>query len=214
MSELFHAAFAPVNIVYTIILLVVVMYWLVAILGLLDIGAFDLGADVDIDSADLEMDVSGGSALGSVLGFFNFGEVPVTLYATIVALSMWVVSVQLSYYLRDYLAGIELWFALALALPNLLFGLLMAKLITMPAKWFNEQREHETPLVGKVCLITSLEADQESGQCEVATGGAPITLHVYTQEGEILNRGDAAVIVKRNRKEHRYLVTRYQPESA
>jgi len=216
MIELFHTAFAPVNLVYTILLIVLVMYWCTAVLGLVDLDMFDLSPDVDAGAdADFDLDApaADGSVLQTVLSFFNFNEVPVMMYATLVVLTMWVVSVQLSYYLRDYIAGYELWFALGLAVPNLIFGLFMAKLITMPLRILRQDRIQETPLVGKTCTVVSLEVTENSGQCEIPSKGAPVTVHACTRDGEVLHKGDRAVIVERDRKNGVFTVTRYQQEA-
>jgi hypothetical protein len=61
--ELIHVAFLPVNVVFTVLLLLVILYWIMVILGGLDVNLFDvdlgdadIGAEVDVD-ADFGADV-------------------------------------------------------------------------------------------------------------------------------------------------------------
>ena len=88
MQALWQAAIEPVNIVYTILLVVVALYWLSVFLGALDLSSFDFDVDADVDvDADLDVDVDAdmdvdGEAhttigwFAGTLHFFNFGKLP------------------------------------------------------------------------------------------------------------------------------------------
>ena len=208
MTEVFEAAFEAVNLPYTILMIVLLAYWLIAILGLIDLGAFDLDLDLDVDAdADLGGDVP---MVHSLAGFFNIGDVPIMFWISIVALSAWVVSMQVNHYVN--IGENQVWLALALAIPNVIVGMFVAKLVILPFKNLAKVRVQETPLVGKICLVTSLEVNEKAGQCEVRTDGTPLTLSVCTAAGEVLMKGDAAVIVERDKKNGVYTVTKYREE--
>ena len=49
MMELVTAAFLPVNFVLTVLLILVVLYWLMVIIGALDADLFDIDFDTDVD---------------------------------------------------------------------------------------------------------------------------------------------------------------------
>ena len=75
MSDLYNAAFSPVNLPYSILMIFISVYWMLVIIGLLDIDLFDLDLDTD---ADLDVDGDLGDVGGfSVLSFLNIGEAPV-----------------------------------------------------------------------------------------------------------------------------------------
>ena len=58
MTELFQAALSAENIIYTLLLVLVLFYWLSVIAGGLDMNAFDIDLDVDADlDVDLDTDV-------------------------------------------------------------------------------------------------------------------------------------------------------------
>src|SRR5688500_13547879 len=101
MTEFVETAFAGVNVVYTTLLIIVLIYWCIVILGLLDIDSFDLDADV---GGDLDVDAGAAGHAGgfSWLAFFNVGEVPIMFFASIVVLTMWVVSLQINLWLDSY----------------------------------------------------------------------------------------------------------------
>lgn len=58
MQELLNAAFSIVNLFPTILLLVILLYWLFVILGAIDLNFFDVEVDADADvDVDVDMDV-------------------------------------------------------------------------------------------------------------------------------------------------------------
>ena len=47
--KIYEAAFSSVNLPYTILLIVILVYWCVVIIGLVDIDAFDIDLETDLD---------------------------------------------------------------------------------------------------------------------------------------------------------------------
>ncbi|MCA9247821.1 MAG: DUF1449 family protein [Planctomycetales bacterium] len=216
MNELYEAAFAPANMVYTVALIVMTAYWLIAIVGLVDIDAFDIDLDVDY-GAELDLDADAGDVPGlssqSLLGFLNVGEIPVMAYVSLVVLSMWVVSIQMNYYLADYGIGYQTWFAIALFVPNLIFGLLIAKAITTPIKQINKKEAlKKIEMLGKPALVTSLSVDKQGGQCEVGHQNPPIVINAVSRDGDSLQRGTPVEIRAYNPDNNTYVVVRHARE--
>jgi hypothetical protein len=119
-------------------MIVLLVYWLIAILGFLDFDGHDFSGDLGDFSGDLHGDFHGDlhgdfhgdghlPMLPSVARFFNVGEVPIMFWLSIVALSMWVVSMQVNHYVP--LGANQIWLAAALAVPNVVFGMFVAKLV-------------------------------------------------------------------------------------
>ena len=50
MSEIIQAAFSGVNLVYTILLIVMLVYWCIVLLGVIDLDP--LGIDLDVDAVE------------------------------------------------------------------------------------------------------------------------------------------------------------------
>ena len=223
MVELLEVAFSGVNIAYTILLILILVYWCIVFLGILDFGALDLDVDANVDlDADLGMDADADAGFEgteggfSWLAFFNVGEVPVMFYATIVALTMWVVSIQMNHLLDNYATG---WvanyrgsIAVAMAAPNLIFALFLAKFFVMPAKRLRHRPQQVTKLEGKVCLVTSPQVDENYGRCETPKEEGSLIINVRTRGGEVLRRGDPVEIVEHVVSEEAvedfYIVTR------
>ena len=106
MQELWQAAFEPVNLFYTILLGLILLYWLSVLVGALDLSALDFDLDVDADmdmdvdvDADIDADAEMESSLGWMAGalhFFNFGKLPFMILMTFVILPAWVLSIGLN----------------------------------------------------------------------------------------------------------------------
>src|SRR5689334_13025861 len=96
MLEVFSEAIRPINLPFTILLGIVVLYWI-----LVAVGAFglDFGADGDID-ADAGADIADADAgwFSHFLNFINVGEVPITIVLSFLTLSAWFLSIVVNYY--------------------------------------------------------------------------------------------------------------------
>ncbi len=111
MKELFQAAFSGVNIIPTVFLLLILVYWIFVIIGAMDMDFLevDIETDVDID-ADVEVDadvdtdadidtdadtrgVGSVAFLNSVLTFFNLGKIPFMVWLSFLIIPMWVISI-------------------------------------------------------------------------------------------------------------------------
>jgi len=204
MAELFDAAFSGVNVIYTTLLGLVLIYWSIVILGVIDLDAFDMDMDVDADiggdfDADASMD-TGGEGGFSWLSFFNMGEVPIMFFVSIVVLTMWIVSMQINGWLDDYATGwvkdYRNWVSLGLIIPNLIFAMFVAKFLMVPIKQLNKRRVHHTNLIGKTCLVTSLEVTDKFGRCEMPKEEGSLILNVRSEGSEVLRKGDAAEIIE------------------
>ncbi|MEL6717272.1 MAG: hypothetical protein AAFP82_01000 [Bacteroidota bacterium] len=153
MNELLHFAFEPYNIVYTILLMVVLLYWLSVFIGALDIGAVDFDIDLDAD-VDADADVDGGGWFMAALQFFNFGLLPFMVVFSFLVLFMWMFSILGNYYLSNG----TIWFPLILFLPALFFSLLLTKVITFPMVGFFKQLKagdaQEIDFSGEICELT------------------------------------------------------------
>ncbi|HID75031.1 MAG TPA: hypothetical protein EYP56_03440 [Planctomycetaceae bacterium] len=231
MVELFWAAVAPVNLPYTILLALLVGYWLLYVLGFFGSEALDLlnldldadaggdldagvdvdggvGADADVD-ADVDADAGTGGAGGvltALLRFVYAGDLPILIIVTILVTSMWTFSIAINHLLGNS-SG---WIALGLFFPNFLISLMVTRLVLRPFVPFLrqvfEQRSDRVEILGKRCVITSLEATPQYGQAEIATGGAPIRLNVVTRHGITMKRGEEGVVFEHDEVRDAYVV--------
>jgi hypothetical protein len=209
MLELYEAAFSGVNVVYTTLLLLTLLYWVIVILGVIDLDAFGLDFDVDADAGGLDadgIDAHDGGLTGSAggfswLAFFNVGEAPIMFYASIVVLTMWIVSIQSHHWIDAYgpswASEYHGLVAAGLAVPNFIFALFVAKFLMLPIKRLRQRAPQRTKLVGKVANVTSLEITDQIGRVEMPKQEGSLILNARTEGGEVLQKGDAVEIVRR-----------------
>lgn len=219
MKELFDFAFSPPIIVYTILLMVFLLYWLTVIIGIFDFSSMDFDIDIDADvdmdvdidvDADTDVDVEGGSgsiAL-AILGFFNFGKVPFMVVMSVLSLSMWTIAVLGTYYVGDG----SILFSIILIPVNLAMSLFITKIVTTPLiPIFDSIAKDEAKpidyigLLGEIVLETS---NTQTGQIEIKHQKRLITLSVKTVEEHkgIIKRGTEVVISDHNEDKSLFFV--------
>src|SRR5690606_39570059 len=127
MKELIEISFSPVNAFFSIMCILLVVYWLLVIIAGIDPDLFS----VDFDSADLDSGFDGdgeadSSGFMKILEYFNFDELPLMFIITIVFFSMWLIGVNITYYL-----GIEsTLLGFLLLIPNFILSLFVVKLFS------------------------------------------------------------------------------------
>ena len=213
MYELLEASIHSVNLPYTILLVLMLLYWMLYLLGVVSsetLDAFDFDLDVDVDP-DIDVDANAGAhggGLVAALQFFYVGQIPIMLIYSLLILNMWVLSVMGNHWLSNTAASI----ALLLAIPIFIGGLICTRLMLMPfapflIRLFDESGD-DTNVVGMTCTVTSLEVTPKYGQAECALKAAPIILNVVCKEGETLKKGDTATVVAHDAEEDRHLITK------
>jgi hypothetical protein len=202
----------------SILLLVMIFYWLVAILVGLDI---DLGLDVDLDvdadvDADVDVDTDVGSSVGIgfvVLRFFNIGRVPIMVWLGVFGLSYWLVSLLFDRLLDNPEYREQLFYAVQYGVRNFFVGAIATKFFTHPLRDKFEPKEpnRAEKLIGRECKITTSEVTESFGQAEVAAEAAPLRLNVRSQETPLV-KGDRAVIVGFDTEKNVYFVRKADAE--
>ena len=215
MEELIKISFSPVNAFFTIMSIIMVIYWLLVIIAGLDPDHFS----VDFDSADIDADFDGdptnsegateGSSFMKVLEYFNFDELPLMFIITILFFSMWLVGVNITYYL-----GIESsLLGFLLLIPNLILSLFVVKLLSKPLSYLYKQVNHkgepEIDFLGRRCSVITSVAQNKTGMIELIVNGDPIKLYARSNTEEAIAAGQQAVIVRENEDKKYYLIEKF-----
>lgn len=180
--------------VFTVVLGVMLVFWLFAILGMLDIDIFpsDTGDDVlDADAdADLDGEMPGFIGLLHTLGLTG---VPLTLVISIIALlgfifsyfcSAWILLPLGSDLFRYLIGSLILIVAFGLSIP------LTAQLIKpMKPLFVKHYAPSKRDYIGHVCVVTSASVSSEFGIGSVETHGAPLQIDIRAAQGEVHAKG-------------------------
>ena len=179
MNELVEMYFQWPVLPFSILLCLVAGYWLMVILGGLDMEMFDLDMDFD---ADVDASVTDLGMVG--LKWLNLGEVPLMLWVSIVALASWTITMIFDRHLVNPTTQ-EIVIAVARSLG---FGIVVAKFMTNPMRGKFRMKEPNTvqEMIGRTCSVVTSEVTPKFGNavCHVEDG-APLKLNVRTIEGSI-----------------------------
>ena len=216
MNELIQTAFSPVNLIYTFLLILILIYWLSIIIGVLDFGSFDMDfdvdaeVDVDIDvDAEMDTDLDTGSVggLAGILHFFNFGKLPFMVIMSFLVLSSWSISILANH----YFGGGSILFALALFFPNLFVSLCLTKVITTPLIPVFEKLDagvEPVDYIGLTCKIILPASVTKMGQAEVIFENSPLRVNVMVESSaeDSFNKGEEAIIIRKEKSKPYYII--------
>lgn len=212
MSDLLQASLHWSSLPLTVLLVLVVIYWLLAVFGAVEADSLDLDLDLDADvDADLELEGDAeaphGGALHSVMQFLYLGDVPVMIPVTCLVVLSWAISVLANHYFNPALSG---WLTLALFIPNLMVSFLATRFITTPIARFYQKLEKEqdpqVKIIGSVCEITSPRAGKGLASAIIRTDGAPIQLNVSLEGESELVKGDQALVTRFDKQRRIHII--------
>lgn len=194
-------------VLYTFGLVLVVLYWLVASLGLLDIDALDLPdpeSDMDLDAG------VGAEGLAGLLLKVGLNGVPLTIVLSLLILLSWMISYFASFLLMPIVPGAVLWFLVGTAI---LIGAwvvavpITAALIKPLKPLFAKTKGHSrTSVLGQVAIIRTSRVDEAFGEADFNDGGAGLVLKVRAETPNEFKRGDRAVLLEYLETDNAYRV--------
>ena len=208
MKELWAEAILPYNLPLTILLGLMVLFWLMNLTGALGTDSLDLDGDAEVDvNASADGHFGFGGVISSLLKSVNAGTFPLTIVLSILILMMWMASILLNHYFNpDH----KMSHALGFAFGALVIGIIATKAVTQPLVPFMRRlkaAEDAPPVVGEIGVVRSIQLDSQYGQVEVSrTDGAPAILNARLGDGsDPLPRGSRVVIVSMDEKTGVYL---------
>lgn len=223
MSSLFAALTSFPAVVYTVLLGVVLVYWLLAIIGLVD---FEAGADVDIgaDAGDIgdagdagDGGPEGLSGLAAWLVAFGLNGVPFSIVVSLLALVGWFLTGMASLTLLPLVPDALRWAAGAgVLLAAAALSIVIAAQLVRPMRglFVTHRAISNAALVGQVCKVLTGVVDERQGRAEVAQRGAGINIRVWAPAPNSLRRGDAALITEYDSARQRYRIDALPPDHA
>lgn len=207
MTSFYDAATSFPTIVYTTLLGVVMVYWVLALIGIVD---FDSG-HLEIDStlhADANADDVGD--LAGYLVALGLNGIPFSVVLTLLVLFSWTATCLAGMWLLPLvptsllrlLGGVAILpVAFALALP------LTARLIRpMRGLFVTHTAISNAALVGQTCRVLTSSVDEKFGRAEVATRGAGLNIRVWAETPNTLVKGSIARILEHDEAGERYLI--------
>lgn len=236
MGDLTNILFSEVNVVLSVLLIILILYWIVTMLSGLD---FDPDFDIDLEiEAEVEIEADSGIEGGNmdfedisnteinqedVLGkrrkplkwwqifliYFNFVGLPFMFTFTFWIFVWWFITAITTALTQTYDNAL----GFAIMLIAILPALIVTKMLTTPFKSFfkNLNKDGDAPLdyLGrKATLLSSISGDK-MGNAEVYINGDSLSIYVKSLTGEPLTYGASILIIKRSADRNYYLVQSY-----
>lgn len=216
MMEVFlnNLASFPV-VVYTFLMAIIICYWLLALLGAVDIEMFDLNFDVDLDleiDGDVGVD-SHSTGLSGVTGFmlkWGLTGVPVTVVVSILIAFSWLICyvVYSIIYPLIPLDIVKTIFGIVLLAMSFVFAIPLTSWIIRPLKkvFITHDAVKKSSLIGSECMVKTGSVTPSFGQATYDDGGAGMIFDVRAPEDEGIKKGDLVVLVEYNEDEGSYQI--------
>lgn len=231
MNSILEIAFSSVNIILSILVLLLIVYWLFTMISGID---FDLDIDVDVDidvDADVDIDTSlDATSISelvnaeinkqdvvkgsrnqlawwqSVLLYFNFVGLPFMFTFTCWIFIWWLCTVVSTTLTESYNTS----YGYTLLLLGILPSLVLTKIFTTPFKSFfknlNPDGDKPTNLTGKKGVMLSKITGEKMGSAEVIADGNPLSIYARSFDGKTINYQERIVVVKRSNDKSFYWV--------
>ncbi|WP_392559716.1 hypothetical protein [Orbus mooreae] len=194
-------------IIFSTLLTLCILYWLIAACGILSIDCLDINLDADIDGITPDLP---NNSLGGLLMKFGFNQVPMTLIITLISLLGWAISYLFCRYFLVYLYDFSLFYYIAGTIAFFVIFIastfLTAWLIRPLRPFFsklNGGNNHRT-LLGQVVVIRSSIVNEVKGEAYYEDGGAGLILKVIADEKYQFKRGDKAVLLRYDNASNQY----------
>ncbi|SMF47349.1 Protein of unknown function [Alteromonadaceae bacterium Bs31] len=197
------------TVVFTVLLIFCILYWALAVLGMveIDILDFDIPEDIDINNFD---DMSNLNVMSGLLLKLGLNAVPLTIVLTLIALLGWVISFLIVYFLFPFVPGALLKFLVAIPVfigTAYVSAMITATVIRPLRPIFQAaNQEVEKTIVGQVAIVRTGRVDKKFGEATVEDGGAGLLVKVRPYKEEQFKRGDRVVLLEYIAEENLYKV--------
>jgi len=207
MTSFYEAATSFPTVIYSTLLGVVMVYWLLALVGIVD---FDSG-QLEIDS-ELHADADGDD-IGDLAGYLvalGLNGVPFSIVLTLLVLVSWTTTCLAAMWLLPLLPTSLLRMVAGLGVLPVAFALALpvtARLIRpMRGLFVTHSAMSNAALVGQTCRVVTSSVDEKFGRAEVATRGTGVNIRVWAATPNTLTKGSSARILEHDAAGERYLI--------
>lgn len=198
------------TLLFTILLLLCIFYWLLAVLGVVDLDFLDIGTpdtDVDLDVGD---GVSSTNLLGGLLLKLGLNGVPLPVVITLISLFGWFICYYTVHLLFGFIPGSLLKFLVGIPVfaGTLFVSSLITALIIKPLRpiFKAANQQVEKVIVGQIAVVRTARVDKNFGEAVVEDGGAGLIVKVRSYNDETFKHGDRVALLEYVQPEHVYRV--------
>ena len=207
MDHFVGAVTAYPTAIFTVLLLVVLFYWLLALMGWVDFESTGMETELKLHA---EGEVGEVSALAGYLAALGISNVPLSITVSVLVLVSWTLSALAGQWLMPLVPTLLLHLVAgtAVLLLSLAVGIFVTALLVRPLRglFVTHQAIANVSLIGQTCTVRSQRVDPRSGHAEVVQRGANLQIRVWTPTHNRLTKGDTAVILAYDEAANRYRI--------
>lgn len=203
------------TVVYSVLLAVCVVYWLLAMTGLLDLDALDglLLGDGHMFHGDVAHGAHGESgdstATAGMLAKLGLSGVPIMVVLTVLFFVGWIATYFVHLLVLSHLPdSLRILAGIATLLGALVPGVLLTSLLLRPIARFMVKLKPQAAasILGRVGTVISPVVDAQGGRAEFEDGGAGLILQVRAPPGISFARGERVVLLSHDAQANTHAV--------
>ncbi len=203
------------TVFFTFFLAITVLYWLVAVLGFVEIDILDFDLPETDGAFAVDADgLSNPDVLAGLMLRFGLHGVPVTVIISFISLFGWLLSYYAVHFLFGLVPGAFLEFLVGI--PILFGSLYVAVMITAvvikPLRPLFKKAQQQTVkhILGQTAIVRTSRVDQGFGEAMLEDGGAGLILKVRATGDDEFVKGDRVVLLEHLKEENVYRVVSEQ----
>ena len=200
------------TIAFSVIIIFSLFYWLLAVLGLVEIDVldFDIG-DIDSDLPINQNDaLSNLNVMSGLLLKLGLNGVPITIVITLLALVGWIISFMLVYFIEPLLPGliVKILFNLAVLVGATYCAAIITAVLIKPLRpiFKATTQEVQKVILGQTAIVRTGEVTENFGEATLEDGGAGLIIKVRPYKNETFKRGDRVVLLEYVQDQHVYKI--------
>jgi hypothetical protein len=193
VKEIWNLAISPQVLPLTLLLVPVALYWLLNVLGAVDLDF--LNVDFDTDGPD-HHDAPHDSWIHGALRFVNATDVPVMIVLSVLVILLWACTMIGNLWLNAAQSGLT---GGIIVVAALIGSVILTRFVVAPLKPFfrliRADDEKHPPVIGRTGVVRTAWVDERTGQVEIEMQGAPLLLNAKVATGTFSLPKNTEVIV-------------------
>lgn len=204
-------------IIFTFFMGLVLCYWLLVIIGALDLEILDVSGINEIPTESSAGSIEGlesgeTTGLSGILANWGLTGVPMTIVASIITSSSWFLSSVITATLFPYITSPPLRFLAGLGLLVVVVAISIpftAKMVRPMRKFFRASNAvRKSSFVGRDCVVKTSTVTDSFGQGEVFDGEAGIIVNIIATVPNEIIKDDVVLLVEYDQEKDSYHVAK------
>lgn len=209
MSLFLHTALTFPVVLFSFLLCLAIVYWLIVAMGMLEVELLD----IDVSSA-IETEAGPLEGLTGLLNKWGLNGIPLTLILTLLFFFAWLISYYVEFLLlSDLPLGLLRYpVGLLVAAASLRASVPVVAFLIRPLRPLFRKLEatRNSSLLGQCVKVRTAKVTATFGEATLEDGGAGLILQIRADEALGFKRGESLVLIEHLKKQNAYRVVSEQ----